>query len=429
MNISFDVDAVTNIVRQQGEELLRVRKELEDFKNTAIHTLSATKSHVEHLVKSSSQWQLRLTTMKSIIETLQTEHDSTLIELQAIRTSLDTALSPLLAGTVSVPEAVTRYESLDPDTNADEEAAEESLDGFVSDTSLSDLTTTSIYGGHSINESFATGKLSSDVHGQDCREASREFLDVESRIVEDMAAVSRLPGDVLQESDVYDKEVMASAETEFLRDKSLPILPETTGATILPSVSTSPYKIAGANIIKAAGSFHRKNGQGFVSKGLSRLPTQAIGTEAEVNYCILKCPEALFTLSDTDSRNQTLVTVSKNAATPCKNLIKFDRHWRGHLLLQNGMAGHLYYLGEFESGTGLKVTPSEYKYSFPEETKAYVLSGGKSLRHNDIRTLEHLLQSMERDGLRVTKTELRFIGYSKTIEHWLKVEGAQKGFC
>ncbi|KAH7875832.1 uncharacterized protein C8R40DRAFT_161639 [Lentinula edodes] len=205
MNISFDVDAVTNIVRQQGEELLRVRKELEDLKNTAIHTLSATKSHVEHLVKSSSQWQLRLTTMKSIIETLQAEHDSTLIELQAIRASLDTALSPLLAGTVSVPEAVTGYESLDPDTNADEEAAEESLDGFVSDTSLSDLTTTSIYGGHSINESFATGKLSSDVHGQDCREAFREFLDVESRIVEDMAAVSRLPGDVLQESDVYDK--------------------------------------------------------------------------------------------------------------------------------------------------------------------------------------------------------------------------------
>lgn len=105
--------------------------------------------------------------------------------------------------------------------------------------------------------------------------------------------------------------------------------------------------------------------------GLSRLPTQAIGTEAEVNYCILKCPEALFTLSDTDSRNQTLVTVSKNAATPCKNLIKFDRHWRGHLLLQNGMAGHLYYLGEFESGTGLKVTPSEYKYSFPEEVRNF----------------------------------------------------------
>lgn len=74
--------------------------------------------------------------MKSIIETLQTEHDSTLIELQATRTSLDTALSPLLAGTVSVPEAVTRYESLDPDTNADEEAVEESLDEFVSDTSL-----------------------------------------------------------------------------------------------------------------------------------------------------------------------------------------------------------------------------------------------------------------------------------------------------
>ncbi|KAJ3888271.1 hypothetical protein GG344DRAFT_79925 [Lentinula edodes] len=434
MNISFDVDAVTNIVRQQGEELLRVRKELEDFKSTAIHTLSANKSHVEHLVKSSSQWQLRLTTMKSIIETLQTEHDSTLIELQAIRTSLDTALSPLLAGTVSVPEEVTRYESLDPDTNADEEAAEESLDGFVSDTSLSDLTTTSIYGGHSINESLATGKLSSDVHGQDCREASREFLDVESRIVEDMAAVSRLPGDVLQESDVYDK-VVASAETEFSRDKSLPILPETTGATILPSVSTSPALEAADSVsswrisIKSLEPILSKLPVPFTGKAVKDLCQKAIGTEAEVNYCILKCPEALLTLSDTDSRNQTLVTVSKNAATPCKNLIKFDKHWRGHLLLQNGIAGHLYYLGEFESGTGHKVMPSEFKFSFPEETKAYVLSGGKSLRHNDIQTQEHLLQSMERDGLHVTKTELRFIGYSKTIEHWLKVEGAQKGFC
>ncbi|GAW05457.1 hypothetical protein LENED_007316 [Lentinula edodes] len=333
--------------------------------------------------------------MKSIIETLQTEHDSTLIELQAIRTSLDTALSPLLAGTVSVPEAVTRYESLDPDTNADEEAAEESLDGFVSDTSLSDLTTTSIYGGHSINESFATGKLSSDVHGQDCREASREFLDVESRIVEDMAAVSRLPGDVLQESDVYDKqEVVASAETEFLRDKSLPILPETTGATILPSVSTSPALEAADSVsswrisIKSLEPILSKLPVPSTGKTVKDLCQKAIGTEAEVNYCILKCPEALFTLSDTDSRNQTLVTVSKNAATPCKNLIKFDRHWRGHLLLQNGMAGHLYYLGEFESGTGLKVTPSEYKYSFPEETKAY------KARKKDFARFSHEADSM-----------------------------------
>lgn len=36
------------------------------------------------------------------------------------------------------------------------------------------------------------------------------------------------------------KQVVASAETESSEDKSLPILPETTGATILPSVSTSP---------------------------------------------------------------------------------------------------------------------------------------------------------------------------------------------
>ncbi|KAJ3808606.1 hypothetical protein F5876DRAFT_78564 [Lentinula aff. lateritia] len=427
MNISFDVDAVTNIVRQQGEELLRVQKELEDFKNTAILTLSATKSHVEHLVKSSSQWQLRLTTMKSIIDTLQTEHDSTLKELRATRTSLDTALSPLLAGTVSIPEAVTQSESLYSDTNAAEEAVEESLDGFVSDTSLSDLTTTSICGGHSIHESFATGKLSSDVLGQDCHETDRQFLDVEVPT----AAGSPLPGDVLQESDVYDK-VVASAETESSKNESLPILPETTAVTkpnsILPSVSTSPALEAANSVsswrisIISLEPILSKLPVPSTGKAVKDLCQKAIGTEAEVNYCILKCPEALFTLSDTDIRDQTLVTVSKNAATPCKNLIRFDRHWRGHLLLQNSIAGHLYYLGEFESGTGHKVTPNEYKDSFPEETKAYVLSGGKSLRHNDIQTQEHLLQSMEGDGLHVTKTELRFFGYSKTIEHWLKAE-------
>ncbi|KAJ3710784.1 hypothetical protein C8R42DRAFT_369098 [Lentinula raphanica] len=96
----------------------------------------------------------------------------------------------------------------------------------------------------------------------------------------------------------------------------------------------------------------------------------AIGSPETVNYHILKCPEMLFAnLSNT--RDHTLITVSKSASAKSSDLVKFSKGWRGHILVQSSAAKHLYYLGEYISGDSYKMNVEELEL-LPKQVKLYL---------------------------------------------------------
>ncbi|KAJ3737827.1 hypothetical protein DFJ43DRAFT_1046553 [Lentinula guzmanii] len=80
-----NVDLVATLVRRQGEELLKVRKDLEDSKNlftSTFEVVSASKTRVEDAMKGSWNLQRRLRAMRSDLADLQTEHEATLAKLE-----------------------------------------------------------------------------------------------------------------------------------------------------------------------------------------------------------------------------------------------------------------------------------------------------------------------------------------------------------
>ncbi|KAJ4464471.1 hypothetical protein J3R30DRAFT_3636582 [Lentinula aciculospora] len=127
-----DVDLVGNLVRRQGEELLRVRKELEEFKKlhtTAINAVSLSKMRMEDVLRRSSHWQLRLTTIKLDLAKLRSEYETVLGELEAACGELRNTLGPgertATMGAAELPTSNTE------DTGATgTEMPGESLNGF-----------------------------------------------------------------------------------------------------------------------------------------------------------------------------------------------------------------------------------------------------------------------------------------------------------
>ncbi|KIK61836.1 hypothetical protein GYMLUDRAFT_42258 [Collybiopsis luxurians FD-317 M1] len=83
------------------------------------------------------------------------------------------------------------------------------------------------------------------------------------------------------------------------------------------------------------------------AKAVKELCAKALGTPSESSYHVLKHPEAL--IARPPSHDQTFITVSERSTKLCSNLTKFSR-WKGHVLLQSSLVGHLYYLGEYEAG-------------------------------------------------------------------------------
>ncbi|KAJ3990790.1 hypothetical protein F5050DRAFT_1716614, partial [Lentinula boryana] len=163
-----------------------------------------------------------------------------------------------------------------------------------------------------------------------------------------------------------------------------------------------------------------------IQKVARKLCLQAIGTPQTVNYHIFKTPDVLF--ANSSDRNQTLITVSKNANKKCPDLTKFSKLWKGHVLLQDSVAKRLYYLGEYEGGVSRKLTSTEYEL-LPKKTKIYLFGCAKNFLPREIQTNTQLLSSMSKnDGIYITKLELRFAGYSSTIESALRQEAQKRGF-
>ncbi|KAJ3993668.1 hypothetical protein F5050DRAFT_1780099, partial [Lentinula boryana] len=165
-----------------------------------------------------------------------------------------------------------------------------------------------------------------------------------------------------------------------------------------------------------------------IRKAAQKLCLQAIGTPQTVNYHIFKTPDVLLANTDTSRRDQTLITVSKNANKKCADLTKFSKLWKGHVLLQDSVAKRLYYLGQYEGGVSRKLTSTEYEL-LPKKTQIYLFGCAKSFLPREIQTNTQLLSSMNKnDGIYIAKTELRFAGYSSTIESLLRQEAQKRGF-
>ncbi|KAJ4466638.1 hypothetical protein C8J55DRAFT_238127 [Lentinula edodes] len=138
---STDVDLVTTLVRRQGEELLKVRKDLEESKKlytTAVDVVSTSKFRVENAIRTSSQWQSKFATMISDLAFLQSEHEASLAELKATCTELRATLG--LFNSRDVPTTVSAPES--PISNANPvvlATPEDPVDGYTSESSISDI--------------------------------------------------------------------------------------------------------------------------------------------------------------------------------------------------------------------------------------------------------------------------------------------------
>ncbi|KAJ3808604.1 hypothetical protein F5876DRAFT_67130 [Lentinula aff. lateritia] len=138
---STDVDLVTTLVRRQGEELVKVRKDLEESRKlhtTAVDIVSKSKSRVENALRKSSQWQSKFATMISDLAFLQFEHEASLAELKATCTELRATLG--LFNSRDVPTTVSALESPISNTNPAVLATpEDPVDGYTSESSISDI--------------------------------------------------------------------------------------------------------------------------------------------------------------------------------------------------------------------------------------------------------------------------------------------------
>ncbi|KAJ3909688.1 hypothetical protein F5879DRAFT_932385 [Lentinula edodes] len=157
----------------------------------------------------------------------------------------------------------------------------------------------------------------------------------------------------------------------------------------------------------------------------TNLCLKAIGSPEKVKYEILRTPQIL--LARPSSKSQFFIGVSKSENNS-SDITRFKSSWKGHVLLQDSMAKHLFYLGEYECGARCKLTPDEYNL-LPEKARVYLFGTAKGSRPSEIQTNSQLLSSLSKnDGIYISKTKLRFISHSSAIEAALKQEATRRGF-
>ncbi|KAJ3842732.1 hypothetical protein F5878DRAFT_366471 [Lentinula raphanica] len=162
-----------------------------------------------------------------------------------------------------------------------------------------------------------------------------------------------------------------------------------------------------------------------IRKIAKKLCLQAIGRPQTVNYHILRNPDVLF--ANSPSKDHTLINVSRNTSDKSSDLIKFSNNWRGHLIVQDSIAKHLFYLGEYQSGASYRINHDEFKL-LPQKTQALLFGYAKGLKAH-IQSLDQLRLSMNNaDGIYIAKTMFHFTGYNSTIAVALRQEAHQRGF-
>ncbi|KAJ3781859.1 hypothetical protein GGU10DRAFT_365355 [Lentinula aff. detonsa] len=156
------------------------------------------------------------------------------------------------------------------------------------------------------------------------------------------------------------------------------------------------------------------------------LCLMAIGSPEQTKYEILRTPEVLLTPTSPPTTTRLYISVWKNADS--FNLTRFGSDWKGHVFVQDSMAKHLFYLGEYKGGATCKLTPREYKL-LPDKTKQVLYGLAKGLRQQEIRDENRMLLSLLKDdGIYIARTELLFIGHGHAIENSLRQEAKKRKF-
>ncbi|KAJ3979491.1 hypothetical protein F5890DRAFT_1546504 [Lentinula detonsa] len=156
------------------------------------------------------------------------------------------------------------------------------------------------------------------------------------------------------------------------------------------------------------------------------LCLMAIGSPEQTKYEILRTPEVLLTPMSPTSTIRLYISVWKNADS--FNPTRFGSDWKGHVFVQDSMAKHLFYLGEYKGGATCKLTPREYKL-LPDKTKQVLYGLAKGLRQQEIRDENRMLLSLLKDdGIHIARTELLFMGHGHAIENSLRQEAKKRKF-
>ncbi|KAE9388030.1 hypothetical protein BT96DRAFT_1025608 [Gymnopus androsaceus JB14] len=454
----LDVNFVADLVRQQGEELLRVRKELELTKkiNTAsFEALRATERHLDDFQQSCSQWHLRFSSIiGQELVALQTENDSMASQLEAARADLRTALGFTNLSESSVePEQLINDRVPSLSTSIAVALEESDSDGYTS-ISFSDIDSSGT--SSAIGRPCATNcPIPNCATSDDSLEVDPCGLDYAASAVSQRNRDGELEkvlscGTEIVISAWSDKEAMRieSRASDADKNETQPILKYDSSETVdlhqqngnvAVTLSTKQlmsefldgipcdtdhlvWQCLTVESLKPVCSKLPKP----MKRAVNALCLEVIGPVTETHYHVLRVPETL--LAYPNINNRTLITVSKSANDLSCNLAKLKSGWKGHVLLQNSSAGELYYLGEYESGGSCRMAYSEYDL-LPEETKLYLFNFAKALRRKDIQTNAQMALNMSKDtGIYIAKTELRLIGYNAIIENQLGKEAKQRKY-
>ncbi|KAF9063522.1 hypothetical protein BDP27DRAFT_233952 [Rhodocollybia butyracea] len=134
-----NVDFVTDLVRRQGEELVRVRKELDESQKIhviSINVLRSMEKQFDDLHETSIKWHLRLAGIAEELAALKTENEGFMADLDVARTNLHSDLRLVALSLVHPSETMADSES-DADTHAPaEHVSNETSSVYVSDLSI-----------------------------------------------------------------------------------------------------------------------------------------------------------------------------------------------------------------------------------------------------------------------------------------------------
>ncbi|KAJ3820105.1 hypothetical protein F5878DRAFT_617657 [Lentinula raphanica] len=520
-----DVDYVATLVRQQGQELLKARRDLQDSKSlyaTALDTVFTSKTRVEDALRISSRLQERMNTIRSELADLQAEHDASLDELQTACADLqaivtlfhpdgepDDAASPFrfqrngtaaMTGT-GVEGSLNGYmspsePSLFADTDTPTAVGGELTSGIIVEESAekvnniedSDSWQSVARGSSRLEHPDDNSQSKSEV--SNVAESNRSSWNVPSVISQatdespisspfliSSSTISAKPVETLvcqwppsaetpSSTSTY-VSAPSSTRSTSTPNPSLPAVNTTppalnvsyaavastfnpTSSVSVPvpvplsasasatSTSTIPRSPPHDNLPQLSSSARlsvastkpvcTKLPQNDIRSIASTLCLAVLGSPEKSNYEIMKTPEVLLMDSTHASKkNQMYISVWKSVQSFNPG-IRFQKHWKGHILVQDSMAKHLFYLGEYEGGGSCKLSSGEYR-SLPKETKQVLFGLAKGLRQDDIYDLNDLFLSMRKDdGIFIVKTELRHVGYSSAIEKSLKQEAKKRGF-
>ncbi|KAF9063244.1 hypothetical protein BDP27DRAFT_1335377 [Rhodocollybia butyracea] len=384
---------VTDIVRKQGEELLRVRKELEKTQELNVTTnniFRIMQKQLENLQSNSVGWRSRFVKMQEDFTHLATENHSLFLDLQTTRAALQDAVIHTPSVDMFPQNGDKSSRSVSPECTVPETASEEDR---LSEISFDDL---------------ASAMTSGTLNKHDAPNGKPAKLEATTELLLEMAKSPPA--------------VATTSQNAIAISPSLPITKQPLTLDSPPAMTnTLPRRLS---ITSHSNPVCSTLPDPNDAKKLCQKTFDTMGQQSTV-YHILKTPQAMLAIpNSTDHAFYTVFSTNAMGTT----VGVFTLGWEGHLLIYSGATLSLYYLGEYAGGAGHKVTYNEYK-TLPEETQMYILDSAKLL-DIDLWTKADLMESMsgKKDSVYVVKMNLKQIKYNLDVERLLREAARNKEY-